>query len=57
MPTDLSLAIGRRRADRLSAVRNETLLVVALSLFGFVNAVLAVRNPAIACALILVGSQ
>lgn len=55
MPTDLAVAIGRRRAERLSAAQDEKLVLLAPALVGLVSALLAVRCPAVACALILVG--
>lgn len=57
MPTDLAVAIGRRRAERVFAAQDEMLLLLAPALFALVSAMLAMRNPAIACALILVGLQ
>ena len=57
MPTDLAVAIARRRAERAFATQDEVFVLLAPVLFGTVSALLAIRSPAIACALILVGLQ
>lgn len=57
MPTDVSLARGRWRAERLIVAHDEILMLLALALFGFLSALMAVRSPAIASALILAGLQ
>jgi hypothetical protein len=57
MPTDLSFALGQRRAESRFAVQDEIILLLVPALFGLVSVLLAVRNPAFACALILGGLQ
>ena len=57
MPTDLTGAIKRRRAERVFAAQDEMLLLLVPSLFALVSALLAMRSPTVACALILVGLQ
>lgn len=57
MPTDLAMAIGRRRDRRLSAAREEALVLLVPVLVGIISALLALRSPAVACALIWVGLQ
>jgi hypothetical protein len=57
MPTDLAAAIGRRTAEDVSAAQDEKLALLLPALFGFISVLLAVRSPAVAAALILVGLQ
>ncbi|HEV2629159.1 MAG TPA: hypothetical protein VGV41_10985 [Pseudolabrys sp.] len=55
MPTDLAVAIGRRRAERFFVVRDELLLIVGAAMVGVVSALLAMQSPAFACAFNLAG--
>ena len=55
MPTDLAVAIGRRRAERFFVVRDELLLIVGAAMVGIVSALLAMQSQAFACALNLAG--
>ena len=57
MPTDLAIAIEQRRAERVFATQDDLLVLLAPVLFGILSMLLAIRSPAIACALILVGLQ
>ena len=57
MPTDLTAAIGQRRAQRLFAVQDEGLVLLVPALIGLISVLLALRNPSVAAAIILTGLQ
>jgi hypothetical protein len=55
MPSDLSASIERRRAHYSFVVQAELILLLLPVLVGIFSALLALGNPTIACAFILVG--